>query len=595
MPSTGVDGSKGSCLGLRNDATVSCAPLPRACLPLVAVLSLAGTGLARAEGATVPNPGQPSLAACPFPDTSRPELWHGEHTWQALQRHGYVIGHIDIVVDDVFDLSNPKEDTWYGRAADALHIKTHTKAVAEQLLIAPGQVVDARRIYESERKLRALSYLRFADIIPVACTASTVDVAAHVKDAWSLKFDLSFNHVGGQSNLGASFEDVNFLGTGKTLMVGHKSDVQRSSNQVSYQDPALAGSRWTLATTYAHLSDGFTRSVDVGQPFYEDQAPWSLFVHYLDQQQNLNFYQDSAVAWRAADITQKTELDWMHLLYWDGQAGMRAGLAYIDEDIRYGNLQSLPPQQTLVRPTLTPRRFSGAGGTYEYYQDNYGTFTNIALMGRTEDYNVGWDDKVELGYFSEMLGSRVPAWFYDFSSSYGSEPWDESLFLSSAELRGRHHQQREQGLDGQMLFTLYNQKLPHQTLVLHGELGYSLRPDPEDLQYLGGLQGMPGYPNFFLIGDRRWQGNISDRINTNVYVLNIFQLGFAVYADAGQIRQLGDAGWSRTLADAGIALRLGDVRSAYGGVIYITYAWPLVKLQPGATSRQFVVGNIINF
>jgi hypothetical protein len=79
-----------------------------------------------------------------------------------------------------------------------------------------------------------------------------------------------------------------------------------------------------------------------------------------------------------------------------------------------------------------------------------------------------------------------------------------------------------------------------------------------------------------------------------MYLFNIFQIGFAVYADAGQMRQLGNAGWSRTLADAGIALRLGDVRSAYGGVIYVTYAWPLVKL-PGATERQFVVGNIINF
>jgi hypothetical protein len=556
---------------------------------IVVLLSLAAT----AAYADEPPSTAAALGRCPAPDTRRPEQWHGQHIWTALQDAGYTISRIDIQVDGVFDLADPKEDTWYARTADALHINTHQKAVREQLLIEPGQKVDARRIYESERRLRALSYLRFADLVPLACTDHTVDVQAHVADAWSLKLDVSFAHVGGQSNFGASFEDVNFLGTGKTLMVGHKSDVQRISNQVSYQDPALLGSRWTLAATYAHLSDGFTRSVDLGQPFYEDQAPWSLFVHYLDQQQNLSFYQDSVVAWRAPDIIQKSELDWMRLLYWDGTAGMRAGVSYIDEDIRYGALQQFPPE-ALVRPTLTPRRFGGPAGTFEYYQDNYGTFTNLVLIGRTEDYNLGWDDKVQLGYFGEKFGSRVAAWFYDLSSSYGSEPMADSLFLSSAELRGRHQQSQNQGVDGQMLFTLYNQSLPHQTLVLHGELGYSLQPDPEDLQYLGGLQGMPGYPNFYLLGDRRWQGNISDRVVTNTYLFNIFQIGFAVYADAGQIRQLGNAGWSRTLADAGIALRLGDVRSAYGGVIYVTYAWPLVKL-PGATQRQFVVGNIINF
>ena len=576
---------------LRIEASVFKTPRGRAHSAFLAALLSLAAGSAQAD------PASPDTAAalgrCPIPDDSRPEQWHGQHIWTALEKAGYTISRVDIRVDGVFDLTDPKEDTWYGRAADALHINTHQKAVREQLLIQPGQKVDARRIYESERRLRALSYLRFADLVPIACNGGTVDVQAHVADAWSLKLDVNFAHVGGQSNLGASFEDVNFLGTGKTLMVGHKSDVQRVSNQVSYQDPALLGSRWTLAATYAHQSDGFTRSMDLGQPFYEDQAPWSLFVHYLDQQQNLNFYQDSVVAWRAADITQKTELDWMRLLNWDGSAGMRAGVSYIDEDIRYGVLQQFPPL-TLVRPTLTPRRFGGPAGTYEYYQDNYGTFTDMQLIGRTEDYNVGWDDKVQLGYFGERFGSRVPAWFYDLTSTYGSEPLDDSLFLSSAELRGRQQQGLAQGVDGQMLFTFYNQSLPHQTLVLHGELGYGLRSDPEDLQYLGGLQGMPGYPNFYLLGDRRWQGNISDRVVTNTYLFNVFQIGFAVYADAGQIRQLGNAGWSRTLADAGIALRLGDVRSAYGGVIYVTYAWPLVKL-PGATQRQFVVGNIINF
>lgn len=575
-----------------------CHELPSARSKLAPASLLAAVLLAAASAASANTPDdftQPIVmpAGCPVPKSNKSERWHGQHVWQALQNAGYRIGQIDVVVDNVFDLKDPKEDTWYARTADALHINTHDKAVREQLLIAPGDKIDARRIYESERKLRALSYLRFADLVPVACDGDSVEVEAHVKDAWSLKLDLSFNHVGGQSNLSASFEDVNFLGTGKTLLVGHQSDIQRSSNQVSYQDPALLGSRWTLATTYAHLSDGYTRSLDLGQPFYEDQAPWSFFVHYLDQQQNLNFYDDSVVAWRAADITQKTEFDWMRLLDWNGDRGLRAGASWVNLDVNYGPLQQFPPE-ALVRPTLVPRRFSGPGGTFEYFEDNYGTFTDLALLGRTEDYNIGWDDKAEVGYYGERFGSRVPAWFYDFSSAYGAQPTADTLLISTGEIRGRHQDGVEQGLDGQFVMTAYNQRLPYQTLVLHLEGGYSLRPDPEDLQYLGGLQGMPGYPNFYLIGDRRWQANVSDRIATNAYLFNIFQLGFAVYADAGQIRQLGQAGWSRTLVDGGVALRLGDIRSAYGGVIYVTYAWPLVKL-PGATSRQFVIGNIINF
>jgi hypothetical protein len=536
-----------------------------------------------------------SMDACPLPDASVPERWEGEHLWQVLEQDGYKIKDIKITVDGVFDLSDRKENTWYGRTANALHINTHDHVIRDELLIRRGQTVDARRIYESERRLRALPYLRFADIKPAGCIGHSVVVEAHVKDAWSLKFDLNFAHVGGQSSLGASFEDVDFLGTGKTLAVGHQSDVQRSRNQVSYKDPAVWGSRWTFATTYAHLSDGFTRALDLSQPFYEDQAPWSATLHYLDQQQNLNFYENSQVAWRAPDITQDFELGSMWLLGWDGENGYgtRAGVSYINQDIRYGALQQFPPN-ALARPTLTPRRYVGFAGDFEYFEDHFASFTDLALIGRTEDYNLGWDHKARLGYFSEQLGSRVPAWFYDLTASYGGTPSDMSLLLASGELRGRHQQGREQGGFAQLAFTLYNQSLPRQTLVLHGEAGFGLRADPEDLQYLGGVQGMPGYPNYYLIGDRRWQGHVADRYFSDAYLLNIFRVGFEVYGDFGQIRRPGGAGWSRTLIDGGIALRLGDVRSAYGGVIYVTYAWPLVKL-PGATERQFVIGNLIDF
>ena len=534
-----------------------------------------------------------SPADCPAPDTSKPERWPGQRVWEALQVGGYSIGHIDIVVDGVFDLGNPKEDTWYGKTADALHANTHPDVIQAQLLVDDGESVDARSIYESERRLRALSFLRYADIEPAACHGKSVDVEVHVKDAWSLKFSVNFAHVGGESSIGASFEDVDFLGTGKTLSVGHKTDVQRTTNQVSYQDPALFGTRWTLATTYAHLSDGYDRSLDLGQPFYEDRAEWSFFVHYLNQLQDLSFYNQAQLAWRVPDKQQRLELDWMRLLDWQGDTGMRAGASYISQVADYGSLNSFPPT-TLARPVLTDRRFGGLAGSYEYYQDRYASYTDLVLISRAEDYNIGWDTTAQLGYYATALGSKLPAWFYTVNSSYGAEVGEHGVLLANAGMQGRRQDGQLVNQLADLAFTYYDQRFDRHTLVFHGEVDYSLRPDPENLQYLGGLEGMPGYPNFFLVGDRRWQAQVADRYLTNATIFNIFRVGFSVYADAGKIREPYPVGWSRTLLDAGIALRLGDIRSAYGGVIYVTYAWPLVEL-PGATERQFVVGNIIHF
>ena len=550
---------------------------------------LLALALLLAAGAAVADP----MSQCPAVDDSQPERWQGQHLWDALQAAGYQIGVVQITVDGVFELDDPQEDTWYGRTADTLHINTRPKAIRDELLFKSGDVVDARRVYESERRLRALPFLRYADIEPVVCGHHFVNVQVHVKDAWSLKLNLSFAHVGGQSNLGVSFEDVDFLGSGKTVQVGHESNVQRTSNQISYQDPALFGGRWQLGATYAHLSDGYIRSLDVGQPFFEDETPWSLYFHFLDQQQDLNFYNQSQLSWRAPDTQQSFQVDWLHLLDWQDKTGTRAGFSYVRQQFDYGALETFPPV-TLPRPVLQGRRFGGPAADFEFFQDDYASFTGMALIGRTEDYNLGWDIYLQGGYFGTAFGSQAPAWFYDSTMSYGGHVGEDSLLVSSLNLQGRRQDGQDDNQLADLVFTFYNQTFGHHTLVAHGEVDYSLRPDPENLQYLGGLQGMPGYPNYFLIGDRRWQTHLADRYTTDMHLFNVFQVGFAVYTDAGQIRQGPPAGWSPTLVDAGVALRLGDIRSAYGGVIYVTYAWPLVKL-PGANDRQFVIGNILTF
>lgn len=553
-----------------------------ACL-LAAILLSGACTVARADA-----PG-----ACPVPASTDPEQWEGQHGWEALAAAGYHIGQVKVVVDNVFDLDDPTEDTWYAKTADTLHIATHPGAVRAELLFQPGQAVDPRIIYESERRLRALPFLRYAVITPVGCTGDTVDVEAHVKDAWTLKFNLSFAHVGGQSSYNTSFEDVDFLGTGKTVALGHVSDTQRGGNQLSYGDPALFDSRWTLNATYKHLSDGPVRTMDVGQPFYEDRTPWSVFGHYLDQEQNLNFYDHANLAWRAEAIQHSDELDWMQLLDWKGDAGTRVGASFLYQDFAYGPLQTFP-DVTLPMPSLAPRRFGGLLASFEYFQDRYATFTNLALIGRAEDYDLGWNTTLQAGYFGTVFGSTVPAWYYSLNSSYGADVHGDTLLLATTSLTGRHEPSADRNVLGNLTFTLYNQTFGAHTIVLHGSVDYSLHPDPEYQLYLGGLQGMPGYPNYFLIGDRRWQASIADRVLTQTRIFNTYQVGFSVYADAGQIRQFETGGWSRTLSDAGIALRLGDIRSAYGGVIYVTFAWPLVKM-PGANERQFVIGNIINF
>lgn len=530
---------------------------------------------------------------CPVPAAAASERWQGETQFEALAAQGYGIGDVHIVVDNVFDLSDPAQQTWYARLADQLHVKTHPGVIRAQLLFKSGEPLNPRTIYESERRLRALKFLRAALILPESCTSHTVNLRVDVKDAWTLKLDFRFAHVGGQNSTQFLVTDANFLGSGKQLSLGHSADPQRSANQVIYQDPSLFGSYWQVNAAYEDLSDGHVRFFNVGQPFYEDQTPWSLAIGFLDQKENLNFYNQGTLAWNAVSTLQQHEFSWAHLLNWSGDSGMRAGLVYSDSDYGYG-VPQMQNSNLLPQPMLTPRRLAGLGATWEFFQDQYASYTNLKYIGRAEDYNLGWQVDAQAGAYGDGFGGDVSAPFYGVSASWGGQASGNTLLLASAYAQDRQQDGVSRNLLSNLTLTAYNQDLPWQTLVAHVQWDAVLRPDPESYLYIGGIQGLRGYPNYFAIGDRRWQATFADRIVTPWQLWSLFQMGFVGFVDVAQIHQLSPPVWTPAYSDVGLGLRFGITRSAFSNTVYVTVAWPL-RGGPGVHGHEIVVGNIINF
>ncbi len=66
-------------------------------------------------------------------------------TWEELEGRQVVISGVEIVVNDVFDLSRPAENNWISKLANAAHVETRDRVVARELLFASGEPVDAAR------------------------------------------------------------------------------------------------------------------------------------------------------------------------------------------------------------------------------------------------------------------------------------------------------------------------------------------------------------------------------------------------------------------------------------------------------------------
>lgn len=74
------------------------------------------------------------------------------------------ISSIEVDNNNVFDLTNPKEDKLFYRATNTLHLVTRKKVIRSQLLFRVGDCYSKRIAEEGERILRENRYIQKATI-----------------------------------------------------------------------------------------------------------------------------------------------------------------------------------------------------------------------------------------------------------------------------------------------------------------------------------------------------------------------------------------------------------------------------------------------
>ena len=222
------------------------------------------------------------------------------------------------------------------------------------------------------------------------------------------------------------------------------------------------------------------------------------------------------------------------------------------------------------------------------------TFQNLASIGHTEDYNLGWVVAGGVGYYAKSLASVTGAPFGEIAFRKGWLAGPRGLLLLDAAYRGRREDDGWRDAVGRAALTVYNRSLEGQTLAAHINIASSTRPDTADWLYLGGRDGLRGYVDHFLAGDRRVTLSVEDRLITSWRPLGLLQVGFVAYADAGLIRRSDTGRWSRTYANVGGGLRFGRPKSARGSLLQVSVAMPIAP-DAGVDRLLVVLGNSVGF
>jgi outer membrane protein assembly factor BamA len=503
-------------------------------------------------------------------DTSRPADVPDDAT---LEASGARIGEIDFRPLRLFDIGGLDQDSALFRLGNRLHIRTRDDTIADQLLFHEGELYNASAVAESARILRSTRYLRDASIRPIAYHDGVVDLEVTTQDVWTLNPGISFGRHGGKNTGGFDLEELNLLGFGTQLGVSFKSGIDRDSKSVFYRDRQLGSSWWDLSTTYSDNSDGRLADFSLERPFYSLETQRAGGVAFSDDLRVDSRYDLGKV------IDEFETHAKVASAYWGFSNGLsndwtrRYSLGFTYDDHEFTNApgadpsQLLPDNRKLVYPWVAA----------EWVQDRFATTRNRDQIEKTEDYSLGWKLRAQVGFASSAAGSDRDAIMLEGTASTGYDLTERQSLILSADASGRFE-------DGSLANGLlgadaryYFRQSPRR-LFFMGLSATAARDLDDDQQVLlGGDNGLRGYPLRYQAGTGRVLFTVEQRVFTNWFPFQLFNVGGAVFFDMGRVTGRDPLGSEPQglLKDVGIGLRLGNSRSALGNVLHIDLAFPL--------------------
>ncbi len=508
--------------------------------------------------------------------------WGSEKDYN-LDASARVVRSISVNTLPIFDESNPREDNFLFRWANAIHFTTRADVISDQLLFKEGESATMHLLAESERILRSRQYVGDAAIRVLRECGDAVDLEVVSREVWTLTPELSFKSTGGDTSSGIGIRDSNILGSGQFLDFKYKNNPQRSSWALGYKNPNIGGTHAEFASEFAQNSDGHHYMVDATQPFYSLNDKHSWRVLWESTSEVLNQY------------TYGTKVSSLQHDYKAAEFIYGSSDGIVNGTVNRFSAGAHLSQQTWQKgPDLpapvgfrTNLDLNYPFAQYDYIEDNFVTGFNIGQIKRTEDLQLGKHLRSRIGYAGGAGGNLI--FNGDFGDTLLYQPGQ--LLQLSVNWDGRWSRDAARLEDTVLKASLdYQKELSQRRTLFLGLVAnkvYNLNDGTQLI--LGGSNGLRGFDSHFLNGTGSVQFTAEERYFTDYHWLQLARVGFAMFYDAGKVFGNPDAGAQRLYQNVGLGLRLAPSRSESGQIVHIDLAWPLNSNVPGGGGRQFVV------
>jgi hypothetical protein len=189
----------------------------------------------------------------------------------------------DVFIDNksVFDVGSEELDprfNWAYRLANGLHVRTKESVIRRELLFTEGDCYRPEELEDSERILRAASYIADADVFAVKQADGSYHVLVETRDEWSTRLEAQME--GGVGLRGVELREDNLLGTGQHVSAFYRDRYGESLYGASFGTRQLLGTRLDAEVAVARTPVGSAVSQRLAYPFRGEMGRWAFLQRF---------------------------------------------------------------------------------------------------------------------------------------------------------------------------------------------------------------------------------------------------------------------------------------------------------------------------
>ena len=459
---------------------------------------------------------------------------------------GKIISRVNIEALDVFGPSfqdtTKKADNWMERAANTIHTKSNLKTINKQLLFKIGDVLDPELMYENERIIRKLPYIKDVKFIVEqdSVYSAFVSVTVLTKDRFS--FGAS-GGVSGTTSGDIELYNKNIFGIGHEFyvkFVGHVNKEPYLGFETRYKINNIAGRFLDMELGYrnTYREEGFQYLLE--KPFISEEIKWGYGMRISRMFRTLRITEDDPIV-----LDDPINESYNNL--WGGYSfNLSSNRENLTQLTLVGSVHNL---HFFQKPEVDPgneylfanRTMYMAGINFSqrrYIQDQL-----IYSYGITEDIPEGYKHEFLYGYDANEFGDRH---YFQFETSNGNLLLSRKgyLFMSTG-IGGYINNQGEfeQGqLNGSLEFITKLVTAGSKRVRTFFNVDYTLGIKRYPLEYLslGRFDHIRGFHSKTAVGQQRLALKLEHVVflPQQFYQFNIAIFGFADVGIIGPGKQL---------------------------------------------------------